>query len=319
MRWLILLLLFLSSAVNAQIHFPDSSGQWVYYCAHMSWVLGEENIYYFGGNDRYFLNGDTLIEGTIYTKIYFEDYAHTEYPDTAASVCIGGLRESAGRVYYRGVQGWSNLNVFEQLDSVPDDIMLYDFNALEGDTILHLVNYRTGSVDSLFSIINYAQAISSPFGQVRSYWADRYVSRDDFPGYEIIQYSSYQALEAYGAEPLGLFGPLEWVFEGGCELFCFTSPDYTYDWDSFASCDNVNVPERENNSQHCLTYSQNTIVSSCNSPNSVISIYDMTGKLVQTENYSAGGFDCSFLTNGIYLAAVQSETKRSVLKFAVTR
>lgn len=288
----------------------------------MSWVLGEQDVFYYG-NDRCFLNGDTTIEGTTYTKVYFERSAHTEFPDTALSIYLGGLRTSSSQVYYKGVLDSSNANTVDQLDSVPGEILLYDFDALPGDSILHLVNYRVQSgalrIDSVYSIVSSLDGITTPFGNVRSYSADRLISSFWNSNHDINYFDSYVAYEAYGDNRLGLFGPLKFTFESGCQLFCFNSPDYSFDWDSYASCDNVGIDDMEDQNKNCLTFSQNLIISSCASSNSVISVYDMTGKLILTENYTVGGFDCASLKGGIYLTVVQSETEKSVLKFAITR
>ncbi len=319
MRLLIVFLLVFSSTAKSQIHFPDSSGQWVYYCAYMSWVLGEENIFYFDGNDRYFLNGDTIINSIEYTKVYFEDDAYSNTPDTSYAAYLGALRVDQRKVYYRGELGGSH-QIIEFPDSIPDDILLYDFGASVGDTILHVVNYRDAfnGIDSVYSVVSFRDSSNTPQGWVSSYSSERYVSYFGDDGSWVDPFGEVYCFESYGGSFQGLFEPLSYTFEGGCELFCFTSPDYTFDWDSFASCDNVGITEQESPSHNCLTYSQNTIVSSCPSSKSVISVYDMTGKLVQTENYNVAGFGCSSLMDGIYLAVMQSENQRSVLKFVVT-
>lgn len=321
MRWLIVLLLFLSTSTKAQIHFPDSSAQWVYYCAYISWVIGEEDIYYFDGNDRHFLNGDTIINGLEYTKVYFEDDAHGGTPDTSYATFLGALRVDERKVYYRGEIGGYDPFI-DTPDSIPDDVLLYDFGASVGDTLLHVVNYRDtyNGVDSVYSVVNFQDSSYTAQGWLHSYSVERFVSYFGDNGSWTNQHADVYAFEPYGGSVQGLFEPVNHpFFEGGCELFCFNSPVYTYDWDSFASCDNVGIDDNENRVDNCLNYSQRRIISSCASSNSVISVYDMTGKLVISETGSNKGVDCSAITDGIYLAVLQSEKQRSVLKFAVTR
>lgn len=128
--------------------------------------------------------------------------------------------------------------------------------------------------------------------------------------------------ELYGSEITGLFGPLASCcgLDQSCDLFCFRSAETEYNGFSWANCLNVGIDDQDTQNNNCLIHSGNTVVNSCNSsPNSIISIYDMTGKLMHTENYHSGEFDCSSLADGIYLAVVQSETDRSVLKFAISR
>ena len=298
--------------------FPDSSAQWVYYCGWLSW----EGNYVVGANERHFLFGDTLIESIEYTKVFYEESAYGEFPDTSNSVFVGGVREELGKVFYRGELTFDH-TILENPDSIPDEILLYDFTTEVGDTIFNVVNYHAqslyNSVDSIYSIVTGVGSLSTVNGSVRYYSADRWFSYHGDDHEYGFSFAPTECYESYGAQIEGLFGPVISLFEGGCELFCFMSSDYTFDWDSFASCNNVSASELEGGPENRLTYSQNRIISSCALSNSVISVYDVTGKLVLSEIPSVEGVDCSPFTNGIYLAVLISERERSVLKFAVTR
>lgn len=316
MRWPILLLLFLSSSVNAQIHFPDSTAQWNHCCSANN-GNGEP---YPTGSMGMFLNGDTVIQSLTYTKVFLGS-SIGEFSDTASAEYLGGLRESFGRVYYVGGFDSGNENILQELDSVPDEILLYDFNVAVGDTITHLVNYHTQQgnleIDSIFSIVFERDTTDSQFGTFRTYRAHVIRSHWELGSYYSYFMEETNAQESHGDLSLGLFGPLKTVFEHGCPLYSFYSPDYNLDQWSPWLCATVGIDDHE--IENCFNYSQNAIISSCNSPNAVISIYNMTGKLVHSKNYNpTGGFDCSFLPHGIYLAVVESENQRSVLKFAVT-
>lgn len=105
MRWLILLLLFLSSSVNAQIHFPDSAAQWVYYYSTHAW----EPEWAQHSNHRYFLSGDTILENETYSTVSYEHHPIGLTPNQSNVAIAGFLKIQASKVYYKHLQWFDGL------------------------------------------------------------------------------------------------------------------------------------------------------------------------------------------------------------------
>lgn len=306
MRWQTVLLLFLSCSANGQIQFPDSAAQWVYYYSTHAW----EPEWAQHSNHRYFLQGDTTIENEEYKFLKYESNPAGITPDqSAASVC-GFLRKDAFKVYYRHLQWFGGLLWNNPMDSLVGEVVLFDFSAGIGDTIYHCLSTQLG--DTIYSVVTGLDSLNSDGNWYRTYTAN------------LTYYGchwQHENVEAYGSLITGVFGPLASCcgLDQSCLLFCFQSQQFEYNGYDWANCLNVGIQEQPNQAENCLTYSQGRLSSSCASPNSVAFVYDMTGRLVLNETYSNKGVDCSVLRNGIYLAVLQSENDRSVLKFAVMR
>jgi hypothetical protein len=311
MRWLIIPLLFLSSFAKAQIHFPDSSAYWQEYCSSGAW--GEPSPV---GEQFFFLGHDSLFESVVHRTLHLGDFNQWGGFDTLGSEIVGIIRVEDEQVFYNG-KILSDDNVIGINDDDTISVLLYDFSLLANDTVHHYstTNLNSGDITSYFSVVfEDPDTVLINGLNIKRIWVQQIIETTNSG--QVLnseQYSDGYWFQGIGSEN-GFFGPLEVLGESGCILNCFKSFE-----DSFEYCNGLTIDETENNSQHCLTYSYDQIISSCVSSNSVISVYDMTGKLVQTESYTVEGFDCASLKKGIYLALFQSETERSALKFAISR
>lgn len=130
--FLLLIFIFFTSIINAQQYytFPTSNAIWREYRYELG---GSSRSYYYDFQN--FINGDTLIEGKIYHKIYQTGYTrsyilyqsfYSEYED----IYVGAIREdSLRKVYY-------------YVDSLYNEQLLYDFNLNIGDTLPIMVGTR---------------------------------------------------------------------------------------------------------------------------------------------------------------------------------
>lgn len=129
---LLLVFCFASTSTKAQIPaaFPDSSASWsVQFVGYPGPYYPPWYVYY-----RYYLDGDTLINGKSYTRV-FEAPTNAMLIDTANATYIGGLREDSTRKVWFIGEGV----IYPQLSCnfPPDTIehVLYDWNLAVGDTI----------------------------------------------------------------------------------------------------------------------------------------------------------------------------------------
>jgi len=98
---------------SKQVNFPDSNAIW-----NVNYVYSDRTTY----EMLYGLKGDTLINDTLYNKLY-------TLSDTILSVenlqdYIGGFRQEGQKVWFRPL--WHN-----------QEILLYDFSVSVGDTVWH--------------------------------------------------------------------------------------------------------------------------------------------------------------------------------------
>jgi hypothetical protein len=114
-KYIFILVIFITSEVYSQTHFPDSNAIWnVNHINSAGTPTGEM---------LYGLKGDTLINDTLYNKLY-------TLSDTTLSVenlqnYIGGFRKEGQKVWFKPAY-WTYQN-----------ILLYDFSASSGDTVWH--------------------------------------------------------------------------------------------------------------------------------------------------------------------------------------
>lgn len=150
----LILALSLSLGTNAQTYypFPDTNSIW----HTVGYNMFDWNEYVF----NFALDGDTLINGQNYSKVY--QLADTLFGDPA-SIYIGALRENQDR------------QIMLQLPGIPE-FALYDFNLEVGDSIWYPVGGALcGSGYSLeirehFQVVTGKQTLSLANGETRNAW-----------------------------------------------------------------------------------------------------------------------------------------------------
>ena len=209
----------LSKAQTSIYHpFPDSNAVW-----------NEEGSSVFGGappewyhwQQRYFINGDTIINYT-YHKIYVKRI--DEYPPFV-SYCHSYVIPGIPLTDYFGAirQDTLQKKVFFLPSGSLNDTLLYNFNLNLGDTLPPTYNHQTtlivNHVDSMFDGTNYR----------------KYFSLSD-----VFHSDSVAIIEGIGSSR-GLFWWLDPPFEAGNSLHCFEQNGATLFSDSCPnSCDMAN-------------------------------------------------------------------------------
>ncbi len=112
-KYIFILVFLITSKVFCQSHFPDSNAIW-----NVNISSGDPS-----NEMLYGLKGDTLINDTLYSKLY--TLSDTTLSDENLQVYIGGFRQEGQKVWFKPAY-WTHQN-----------ILLYDFSASEGDTVWH--------------------------------------------------------------------------------------------------------------------------------------------------------------------------------------
>ena len=118
-RLLIITSLFFSLSINAQtyIPFPTDSAVWTVEFVNQQGPFGTEYRWPFG----YTINGDSLLNGLLYSKIYYSDSAGTIDP-----LGLVALTREQNKMVYCVYLGDGN--------QLPNEVVLYDYNLMPGDT-----------------------------------------------------------------------------------------------------------------------------------------------------------------------------------------
>lgn len=115
-KFILILIISITSKVYSQTHFPDSNAIW--------------NVNYINSDGSpkkeilYGLKRDTVINDTLYNKLYV--LSDTTLSDENLQEYIGGFRKEGQKVWFKPAY-WA----------YSDDILLYDFSASEDDTVWH--------------------------------------------------------------------------------------------------------------------------------------------------------------------------------------
>ncbi|MFW6275767.1 MAG: T9SS type A sorting domain-containing protein [bacterium] len=111
----IIAMVFVTTKVYCQSNFPDSNAIWNVNFVNSFGTPTDEMLYG--------LKGDTLINDTLYNKLY--TLSDTILSDKNLQNYIGGFRQEAQKIWFKPAN-WTD-----------SDILLYDFSASIGDTIFH--------------------------------------------------------------------------------------------------------------------------------------------------------------------------------------
>jgi hypothetical protein len=114
-KYIFILIILITSKVVSQSSFPSSNAIW-----------NENHINSIGDpidEILYGIKGDTLINDTLYNKLYM--LSDTILSDASLQDYIGGFRQEGQKVWFKPSY-WSY-----------QDILLYDFSASIGDTVWH--------------------------------------------------------------------------------------------------------------------------------------------------------------------------------------
>lgn len=305
-----------------QVSFPDSSAQWLFHCA---WSVNLQEFY--SQNNRFFLFGDTVVQGKAFTKVWYEEDTGAEQPDTSNSLFYGLLRESNDSVFYKGPTGLMSPLSFGEIDSSSPEFLLMDFSRFPGDTILHLTNYWLANanftIDSLYTVVS-DTGTDFYYGVLMNWYEpqETRLIRTDTNGVQTSDY--YFADEAerwfsgYGGPNYGLFEGFNAVgWDAECFLSCFESGEVDVSTGELKTCLTMGVNETQNESS-ILRFFDGTIVLESTNKDDQLSIYDLTGRTVFQTTSPQKKVLINHLTSGIYVVVLRSDRHTESLKIAVT-
>jgi len=195
----ILTLMTVHGQTNVYHPFPTSNAFWQY----RHWNSLNASIH---NETRYGLNGDTIISGNSYKKVYslFDSTLTSPY-----STYYAAIREQ-------------NKKVYTVIGNLPEHL-LYDFNLLAGDTIHYDYSLATGSSTTFSRVVTNIDSILLLDGKYRKRFAFNPV------GFNSIEDT---VVEGIGSIMwVGLFNPLvnAWCTCGdGYEVTCFKQNDTAF-------------------------------------------------------------------------------------------
>jgi hypothetical protein len=130
---LVLMVFVISSKAQSYVPFPTAGATWrtYYYGTCSSMQPPDTSI------TEYSLTGDTI---TIHGNTCYKLYSNTIYPTLGPTTYAGALREEKKKIYfYNG--------------PIPEDTLLYDFNAVAGDSVYVFVDAFKSPVLAVDSIL----------------------------------------------------------------------------------------------------------------------------------------------------------------------
>ena len=246
-----------------------------------------------------FILGDTILNGQLYSRLYNNN--NGLYWNTTPF--RGFIREEDKKIYY----------VRPYLDSLSDEIVLYDFNLGIGDTmhwdtdVLNLDDYVS------YSIVNQIDSVQMNTGEYRRrFWLN---SEAPFAGYII---------EGIGSS-FGLLRPNYFPFESVYEILCLATPntliyDDMGDFREYADADaclytpvSTEQPYSSDlkifpNPTHEVLYFSESI------SETLLEIYTPIGvKVFEIQDFTGMEIDISRLVPGMYFM-VLGDTQKTAIK-----
>ncbi len=293
----ILTLTTVQAQTNVYHPFPTSNAFWQY----RHWNSLNASIH---TQTRYGLNGDTIIGGNTYHKVFslFDSTLTNPY-----STYYAAIREQ-------------NKKIYTIIGSLPEHL-LYDFNVLVGDTI-HYDYSLSGGPGSFFRIVTTVDSFLLQDGKYRkrfSFAANSNAMPDT-------------VVEGLGSiEWQGLFNPLinAWCTCGdGYEVTCIKENDTTLYLKNLL-CDHcfctflTSLNEIEK--QYTVVIYPNPTIGQFNietntTEKQIVRVLDVNGKVLLSENISGTtSIDASNLDEGIYTLTIKSNNSITTKKLVVVR
>jgi len=291
--------LFIIQTVNSQIYypFPTDTSTWDCLFWHQ-WSPSDIHL----TNTQYCLQGDTIIDGNSYNKIYYVE------PDnfTLDTIYIGGIREDSSK----------NIYFFPNNESLPTpgpisfpsdttEYLIYTFNNLDIGMILPIENNTEMMVIGIDSVLvgnNYRKRYTiqnNNFGN--DYWIEGIGSIND------------------------LFSSFTYLFEWEYYTLCFTdtSTYYINSPNGEDSCHYwIPVGLTENIKSKIYLYpnpASNTIIikSIAEEQTGLINIYNLTGKLIIQDKLVDSEIEINIerIKTGLYIVEIDYGKRKQHSKF----
>lgn len=280
---LIIILALILTAFNVKSQFIDTTSAW-----RVNSYSGDPGIQTRFEFYRDYIDGDTIINSVLYSKIYKSGYGYFDwnppYYFYFSHLFHGVIREESNKwyTYYNGA-----------------DTLLYDFTLAVNDTVFSALTYSSQgpiivtNIDSVIINSNFKKRfyLNIPFGA-------EYIIEDIGPNSGVLENMVF--------------------FEWGSKLICYAENNIPLWIDSTETCDlNVNIIEEDNGIGKC-TISPNpakdyTILSlTPEFVGSEISLVDMLGRIVFNKSKIEEKMikiSLSTLSPGFYILLVKNSCK----------
>lgn len=298
---LILIVLVFSLPLFSQeyIPLPEEDGFWK--VEHWGPDCFDQEPY--GGlcsKSQTYLEGDTVINGISYNKIYENGMSFHSYPNPTSywgPLYRGCYRNDIAnkKVFY--IRYWDTQN---------EEVLLYDFNLEIGDTIQTYLTTDIGSIDP--KIVEEIDSVL--ISSVNDTYAKRYKLSD-------------YLLDLYIIEGLGSMGGLvDQILEGfeyDNKVICFQNDNDDLNWDNGGnnSCDIISSVYEPKLTNTNLRLSPNPAANhievllkdAMNSSNPLINIYQINGLLVQSIPMRSTSVNLNIedYHSGVYIIEIESD------------
>jgi hypothetical protein len=294
----LLAILSLKAQTNIYHSFPDSNATWAstYDDINPGWIY-----------DRFYLDGDTIMEGRLYNKVYnFINWNQRNF--------VGGIRQdTATKRVYAKLNNWMypiyppSIILFQDTG----DVLLYDFSLAIGDSI---------KIPSVFSYYQYMYVINIDSIEVQG----------SYRRYLVLNSLLHPWVNSYWIEGIGSLNGLFWPrFDqefGICNLECMTQDSVQlYVWDGVTYCPYYANSIRKNNLRSKVKVYPNPILNYLNVDlsdyeirNAKYIIFDFIGKVIISKRKFLNTnpqLDLTSLLDGIYIIQIEIENQFYNYKF----
>jgi hypothetical protein len=287
-------LLTITNSINAQdfIPFPNDTAKWSVYSRWSQPGFKIEDTNY------YFLNGDTIIDSVVYSKVY--SCTANYYPlDTLDARYIGGLRQENKDIYFKPYKLFQSFSYQCDLFNWDlEEFRLYTFDIEDNDVFVpgaYSAEYEVTDIDSIL--------IGTEYRTIYTFDCNSHPLGDKW-------------IEGIGSI-ISLFGPICDVFEGAETLLCYEDDSVFYFneiWNPFEGCAHfiVSVPEEEAEIfqiyPNPVAKDKSITIKGTSSKVSSIQIVDLKGKPITSYQSPNLPFNLKITSNkGIYLLILKTE------------
>ncbi|MFZ5554707.1 MAG: T9SS type A sorting domain-containing protein [Bacteroidota bacterium] len=289
-----LFIFFLDTALSQpKLPFPDSTGSW----GILECINGGPCVTY-----RYYVNGDTLLNGVSYNRLF---RGSSDINDTSTWSC-GFYRVDSLKVFYK----FNDYCAYGQ-PSDTNEVLLYDFGMQPGDSIY--VPPTINLFNGFYSKVQYIDTVN-----INGYLLRRW----NFYPNIYIPYNNFW-IEGIGSR-IGFFN-YEPVLDMHISLTCFNiyNEDYVIDIGNASSCQAVGEPDNYNSKNNIFPFPNPTngkfIVKTGLDQNiSTICITDIFGRRIKNitfnESVNNPGIDISDHPSGIYFIHIKSAQSYKIIK-----
>jgi hypothetical protein len=295
---ILILIIFRSLPVFCQVSFPDSNAIWNVNTLSTNGIPKSEMLYG--------LYGDTLINDTLYHKMYL--LKDTTLSDKNLKVYLGGFRQENQKVWFKP-EYWNY-----------PDFLLYDFTKQIGDTVWYNASLTIGSDE-----------IHHQFGNSNKFYIVANIIIESGIKHFYLYYDNHTRDEwRYGIGSIyGPFGPINAIILSGSkyQLACFKQNDTVKYEDNLLCnkcfCNGHTGIDEENNYNWIKIFpnpTQNSLFIKIDKPysNIKIEIIDSEGRIIYNKDSFESQIKIGDNFKGIYFIKLTIDNQLFIKKLILT-